>query len=536
MPTKSSSWNATSRRIAHLPKKMASSRSLPRPRAGILTRMGVQLRFKVLSLLAVVAVGATGLVVACGGDDGGGPRACTGADCDGGASSETSTTDSPSGDGSTPPEDGGADADADSSVTMNCGDGGAPGTLDETFGDGGILWLKYPTSAALAVAVQSDGKILLGGATNGSSGSFAVVRLLANGTPDPTFANNGLSERSVAGNINPEIHALALQADGRIVGAGQIRFTGQEFDIAVLRYLSDGGADPTFGDGGLVTTDFSARADKANSVVVQPDGRILVAGQSLGAASSSSDFALVRYKSDGSLDTTFGNGGKVLVDIHGTADVGGFVALAAGGKIAVAGHSLGTTSNASRRDLVTAMLKADGTLDTTFADGGTFVTNFGGPSGVIGQVGRSIAIDSSGRILLSGTYGADFGTARLSPLGSLDPAFGDGGAVLTDFNGRGDDAFAVLLQEDGRMLVAGLGTSGASPPDTTIQTARYKANGALDSTFGLGGQTVTTPATTTSYDARGAALAGCGIVVVGGWGYNETTIPDNAMGIAKYRR
>lgn len=426
-----------------------------------------------------------------------------------------------------------ADADADSSVIEHC-DGGA-GTLDETFGDGGILWLKYPTSAALTVAMQADGKILVGGVTNGSSGSFAVVRLLANGTPDPSFGNNGLSERSVAGNKNPEIHALAVQADGRIVGAGQIRFTGQEFDIAVLRYLADGGADPSFGDGGLVTTDFSARSDTANSVLVQPDGRIIVAGRSLGAVAGSGDFALVRYNSDGSLDTTFGSGGKVLADIHGTTENGGFAALAAGARIAVGGYSYATNSNSSRLDLSLAMLKTDGTLDTAFADGGTFVTNFGGAASVLDQNVNSVAIDATGRVLLSGTYGSDFGTARLTSAGSLDSTFGAGGAVVTDFDGRGDNAFSVLVQEDGRIVVAGLGTPAGSS-EWTMQVARYQTNGTLDPTFGMGGQTVTTPAATTSYATRGAALTGCGVVVVGAWGYDLTTVGDNAMGVAKYRR
>jgi uncharacterized delta-60 repeat protein len=483
---------------------------------------------------SVAAIAASGLVLgalafACGTDDGVSPPACSGVDCDGGSVDATLA-------------DGGADA----NITDASSDGepadaadasaacpGPAGTLDPTFGDGGIVWLKYPGSGANAVVVQLDGKIVVGGYTGPRK--FAVVRILPDGSLDPSFGAAGLVETTL-GVLNPGYVALALQGDGKIVAVGTTTYAGgKQDDFAVVRYLSNGTIDPAFGDGGAVVTDFSSTNDNPASVRLLPDGRILVGGQSEPTgANPNTDFALVRLNTDGSLDTTFGTGGKVRVDVHGTQDHGGYVALLPGGRAIIGGQS-GTTAGNTAFEMSAAGLNADGTLDPTFADAGKMVTSFGGSGS---QRVLSAAVDATGRILLGGVYSGsgpdDFGALRLAPSGAFDTTFGDGGLVATDFNGQSDEITALLPQSDGKLLVAGFSVPVGG--GSSIASARYLASGQLDPTFGTGGRTTTAPPANADLTATAAAINGCTFITVGTWGYNNNTVPDTAIGIARYRR
>lgn len=475
-----------------------------------------------------LALAAPGLVAACGSNDGAAPPTCSGAGCDAGAP-DSSAADAPSnmdGEGT----DAARDADAAPPV---CGDAGAPGTLDETFGDGGLVWLKYPGSAAYSVTTQTDGRVLLGGYTMGGART-AVVRLRRDGAVDTSFGTGGVAENT-PGDFSMAVNGLAVQPDGRIVAVGTAGFASRPPDFLVLRYLPDGSLDSSFGIAGVVLTDFGGRDDYAHSVVVQPDGRILVGGLSeLNAVGSTSDYALARYNGDGSPDTTFGIAGKVAVDVHGTGDSPGLIALGPGGKILVAGHSRETASPSGRSDVSVARLNADGSLDALFATGGKAVTSLGPQT----QTASGIAVDGVGRVVLAGMNGSDFGLFRMTPSGVLDTTLGMTGAVATDFDGRGDDARAIFLQTDAKVLVVGegLGSRPAPDPDNALQLARYSPDGALDPTFGVAGKAIVRPAATTSYGTNGAAATGCHVIVVGGWSYDQTTTARSAMGVARFNR
>jgi uncharacterized delta-60 repeat protein len=491
--------------------------------------MVVGRRFRVGSILGLLT-GAAVLAVACGGDDEGGPAACP--DCDGGAFSETSTRDGskPEPDGSAPLQDGGTDgdADADAAVTINCGEAGPPGSLDTTFGDGGLVWLKYAGSSAYAVAVQADGKIVVGGKTATAGGSFAVVRLLSDGSLDTTFGTGGLVERRL-GNVTNVVMALAVQPDGRILAAGWVADTSgpnKSYDFAVLRFLSNGGVDSSFGSGGAILTDFAGRGDYAKSILALPDGRIVVAGASEQATSSTSNFTAARYNADGSLDSTFGAAGKVLVDLRGTVDSPGAAALLPGGRLAVGGASGETTSVVTPSDISAAVLGADGGLDTTFGDGGTFVATSSASA-------FAIASDGAGKLLLAGTTGSDFVLVRLTSSGVLDSTFGSAGTVTTDF-GANEEAAAVLVQDDGRIIVAGQSDPGSG--QRAVALARYSTVGTLDPSFGSAGKVLTVALANEYYGTNGAALLGCGVVTAGAWNYGPSGFMQAAMGVAKYRR
>jgi uncharacterized delta-60 repeat protein len=476
----------------------------------------------------VVAALACGLAFACGDTDEPAPE-------DAGTTPDAAV-DSAAADGSTVDGssfDGGV-------LDGNLADGGdaetcpgPAGTLDPSFGDGGMVWLKYSGSGANAVVVQPDGKIVVGGYKGPQK--FALVRLLPDGSLDPSFGTAGLVETTL-GVLNPGYVALALQGDGKIVAVGTTTYTGgKQDDFAVVRYLGNGALDPAFGDGGAVVTDFSSTNDNPASVRLLADGRILVGGQSEPTgANPNTDFALVRLNANGSLDTTFGTGGKVKVDVHGTQDRGGYVAPLSGGKAIIGGRS-GTTAGNTAFEMSAVGLNADGTLDPTFADGGKLVTTFGGTGS---QRVFSIAVDANGRILLAGVYSAsgpdDFGVLRLAPSGAFDTTFGDGGLVATDFGGQSDESTALLPQSDGKVLVAGFSVPGGG--GSSIAAARYLASGQLDPTFGTGGRTTTSPPANAALTATAAAISGCTLIFVGTWGYNNNTAPDTAMGIARYRR
>ena len=256
--------------------------------------------------------------------------------------------------------------------------------------------------------------------------------------------------------------------------------------------------DSGFGNGGRVVTDISGRYDEARAVVIQPDGRIVAAG--VAGTGSNEDFALARYNTDGALDRTFGVGGTVITDVSHGSDAVWAVAIQGDGKIVAAGVASG--------DFALARYNVDGTLDTQFGNGGTITTDFGGD-----DKANALALQRDGQIVVAGVAGdRDFALARYRTDGTLDPTFGTEGRVITDFSDNTDVAFALAIQPDGMIVVAG--ATGAYP-SAQFALARYSGDGSLDAGFGAGGRV------TISFgrDARAHALAiqSDGKLVAGGF-------------------
>ncbi|MCG6920093.1 MAG: right-handed parallel beta-helix repeat-containing protein, partial [Acidobacteria bacterium] len=186
------------------------------------------------------------------------------------------------------------------------------GTLDASFGAGGKVKtdLRGGQDWGAGVAVQSDGKIVMAGGSIGPGGDtdFAVVRYVANGTSlDASFGSGGMAFTPMApGDASDEASALVLQPDGKIVVVGGATNASGDYDFAVVRYNTDGSLDTSFGFGGKVTTPIGGGDDVATAVVLQPDGRIVVVGHSYNTLTQDTDFAMVRYNADGSLDNTCG--------------------------------------------------------------------------------------------------------------------------------------------------------------------------------------------------------------------------------------
>jgi len=230
-------------------------------------------------------------------------------------------------------------------------------------GDGRILWNGGGDDGGRAVIVLDDGKILAAGSSfQGGSDDFAVWRYNTDGTPDVSFGGGAgvVFTDFSAGSDSGK--AMAIQSDGKIVVAGQTNN-----DCAVARYESDGSLDTGFGTGGRVTTDLFGGNDVCQGVAVQSDGKIVVSGTGNPGPGGQWDYAVIRYNSDGSLDLPFGGSGTGIAtaDVSGgNSDLGQTVVLQPDGKILVGGRGP-TLLTPPGEALTVVRFNTDGSLDTT---------------------------------------------------------------------------------------------------------------------------------------------------------------------------
>jgi uncharacterized delta-60 repeat protein len=317
-------------------------------------------------------------------------------------------------------------------------------------------------------------------------GGLQLARFTADGAPDPTFGTAGKVTVAFNGGGFDAAQGLAVQGDGRIVVAGFTSVAGQD-DFALVRYLADGTVDTTFGNSGKVTTDFAGSTDQARRVVVQGDGMLVAAGLSVAGAGASADadFAVARYTADGSLDAGFGSGGRVRINVAGKFDAVQGLALQADGRIVLAGRV--GADGGSDPDFGLVRLNADGTLDASFGTGGVVRTDFG-----LGgwEEAADVAVQGDGRVVACGRVrvaGAfQFAVARFDATGQPDAGFGTAGLATAAFGTQGDVAKGLALQADGAIVVAGQAASLGSNPDFGL--VRWLPDGTLDTGFGAGGK------------------------------------------------
>jgi len=344
------------------------------------------------------------------------------------------------------------------------------GSLDTSFGSAGKVVTDFfgKNDFALAVAVQQDGKIVAAGKhlqvfSDGALTGyyFAAARYNSDGSLDTSFGSGG----KVVGDIG-ELDAIAIQQDGKILAAG-FTFSGTGLQIttafALVRYNVDGSLDPGFGSGGKITTDFfggSITIPKTNirALSIQSDGKIVAVGSAFNSATRSSLFGLARYNEDGSLDASFGSGGKVTTAI---LDNSAAIALTiqADDAIVVAGSAQSTTG---AEGFALARYNNDGSLDATFGSGGKATDEFFGSGSVV----RAVSFKSGGEIVAGGSVprgikGFDFAVARYSSDGSLDARFGAGGKVITELSkDEDDDVNGLAIQSDGQIVAVGTTDTG----------------------------------------------------------------------------
>lgn len=354
----------------------------------------------------------------------------------------------------------------------------ADGTLDNTFSGDGMVATSFANGSNIAysIALQSDGKIVVAGySVNGSNSDFFIARYNSDGTLDNTFSGDGKVLTDLGSNYDRG-HAVALQSDEKIVVAGLFHnATSVDYDFGVVRYKSDGTVDSTFSEDGIQTLDLGNGQDDAHSVAIQSDGKIIIAGYA--ETETHRDIAVVRYNTDGTLDNTFSEDGIQLTDVGGNQDRGYAVALQPDGKIVVTGMS-NTNTGQNYFELCVVRYNSDGTLDNTFSGDGMQTTAVAPQY----SVGRSVAIQPDGKIVVAGsasqTY-EDFAVVRYNSDGTLDNTFSGDGMQTTVFEATSDDdeGRAVVLQPDGKIIVAGKHETYSGVIYTAI--ARYHGQGSL---------------------------------------------------------
>lgn len=276
--------------------------------------------------------------------------------------------------------------------------------------------------------------------------------------------------------------AVAVQGDGKILIAGSATDGFGRFfpDITLVRLNADGTPDRSFGTEGQITFDFGGdyySREEAFAVALQADGKIVVAGRSAltdtAVAPIDFDFALARFTATGAVDTTFGTGGFVRTGFGSASDAARGLAVLANGTIYAVGESGG--------DAAVARYTSAGVLDTTFDGDGKVVRDLGGADSLRGAV---VQID--GKLVAAGTTALDFAAVRFTTNGALDAGFGNAGVALVDFGNTGEEARALALDVNGRIVLGG-GVRVGTANDFAL--ARLTTAGVLDTGFGTGGKT-----------------------------------------------
>ena len=376
---------------------------------------------------------------------------------------------------------------------------GAPADLDAAFGGTGKVTTAIGSGDdyGYSIAVQNNGKIVVAGySKNGSDDEVALARYNADGSLDTAVNGTGKVTTSI-GSVGIQGTGVVVQSDGKIV-VSAISHNGTDNDFVLLRYSANGILDTSFSGDGIVITNVGD--DIAFSVALQSDGKILVTGGSL------NNFALIRYNSDGSLDTTFNGTGIVNTPIGPANDTGWKVAVQSDLKIVVAGESF----NGSNTDFAVVRYNTNGSLDTTFNGTGK-VTTFIGTGD---DVGYGLALQSDGKIVVSGSSfngtDRDFAVVRYNANGSLDTTFNGTGKVTTPV-GSGDDwGLRMVLQSNGKIVVTGDSFTGSNKD---IAVVRLNANGSLDTTFNGTGKVIT-PIGPGNDTGNSMALQGDGKILV----------------------
>jgi uncharacterized delta-60 repeat protein len=383
----------------------------------------------------------------------------------------------------------------------------ASGDLDPSFGGDGIVTVDVGRDVnGEAVVVQADGKVVIAGwcLCQGSLSTFVLARVNPDGSLDATFGGDGIVTTSIADSAAAT--ALVVQEDGKLVAAGHSCCDeGDRDDFALARYNADGSLDTSFGGDGIVVTPIGGGDEGAEALAVQADGKLVAAGWD--GVKRRPRIALVRYNPDGSLDASFGGDGTVTTRIKPRGGRADAVAVQEDGKIVAAGTAVQKEFERGAFALVRA--NPDGTLDPSFGRDGIVTTRIDLSQG--GSRARALVVQSDGKLVAAGVSAEQFALARYNADGTLDPSFGGTGKVKTDFGPYAEGSEALVVQQDGKLVAAGLAWNET---DADFALARYSPDGTLDPAFGGDGRITTH----VRFDyARAIALQQDGKLVAGGY-------------------
>ncbi len=370
------------------------------------------------------------------------------------------------------------------SVTLSLtGNSQTPGVSDTSFGTSGSMLFPYTVSTSpsmddvvFAMKQDSAGKIVAVGSTYNNSGTpahndIAITRLNADGTLDTSFNSTG--KNKVDFGFTDGARAVAIQGDGKIL-VGGFAYVSSKFRFAILRLLDNGSLDNTFGTSGSTTTAFTSGA-QAMSMVLTSSGKAVLAGTAVNTTKST--FALAKYKTNGTIDNSFGNSGKVFTTFTGSTfdSIQSVVEDPTQGLI-VAGYS--TISSLNK--LALAKYSSNGSLDISFGNAGTLLPSYPGNE----AVANAMTLDTSNNIYITGkstTSGNDnVLVMKFTNTGATDNSFGTMGAVVLDLGSSQDQGTGISIDSVGRILI--------SAKSTNAVLIRLLSNGQLDTSFGLNGK------------------------------------------------
>lgn len=410
-----------------------------------------------------------------------------------------------------------------------------PGQLDSSFGVGGIARGHFPRKSydqGWSSALQPDGKIVVVGTCKSNSEDWVeepfnliLTRFNTDGTRDMSFGVSGIASKALLEGVN-SVTVVALQADGKIV-VGATSYVWQSLgafrSFRLIRFATDGSVDSSFGVSGVVTTTFPPNVHGLmTSMIIGPDGKIVTAGYSLLNTSAQSMIA-IRYKSDGSIDETFNGGSPLFVNVTSAGSRANFVDLQPDGKI-VLGGNVRIDQFSSPTNFAVVRLNVDGTLDNTFDGDGKVVTSVNAtPSTVTG-----LKVQSDGKIVAAGytTSTNDVAVARYNTDGSPDTSFDSDGIVTT--NVAVDLVNGLRIQSDGKLVV--FGRSSAGGPFQFL-SVRYTTSGGLDSSYSGTGIVTTQVGAEGLSNATSALLDTNGKIVL--TGYVDTFLNAD-LALARY--
>jgi uncharacterized delta-60 repeat protein len=395
----------------------------------------------------------------------------------------------------------------------------AIGDLDTDFGIAGKVTTAietFPYAEVTSTTSQSDGKIIVVGFTEtiGGDRNFVLNRYNIDGSPDTSFDTDGVVTTSIGTYSQP--NSVVVQTDGKIVVAGYA-YIGGSSDFAIARYNTDGSLDGSFGLGGVVTTSIGTE-DVINSVSLQADGKIVVAGYAY--IGGSSDFAIARYNTNGSLDTSFDSDGKATKH-EGPISSAAFVTLREE-KIVIAGYTQ------SGGGYVSSMLRfnANGSLDNTFGTSGIVKTNY--DRGVNER--GSLFVQSDGKLIIAGNgSGSNFEVARYNSDGSADSTF-DTDGIASAAVGDGVDNYgtSIAVQSDGKIVEAGYTNISGS---YLFALVRFNSDGSMDNSFGTSGISTTAIGDGGDSGANALTILSNGKIIAAGYAANG---PVYGIALARY--
>jgi uncharacterized delta-60 repeat protein len=375
-----------------------------------------------------------------------------------------------------------------------------PGELDDSFNSTGKLFVNPSAGADFFtdVAIQaSDQKIVAVGGSGAANHPFEVYRFNPDGTPDSGF---GLGDGRVSIDLSPGndyAQSVAIQADGAIVVAGVVGGSTGRWGIA--RLTSEGVLDSTFSGDGKKTLNFTTGPDFANDVAIDASQRILVAGVT---ALADSSFAVARFTSSGNLDTSFSLDGIATANMTTGRDFSTTLVVDANNKVVAAGNVSGAGGQVGL-----VRFTATGRLDGTFSGDGKVIRNLTTGSDAV----WGMAMQADGKLVLAGESGtnARMTLLRYNTNGTSDSTFSGDGAMTVDVTEFDDVAVGIALQGDGQIVAAGHANA------EMYAVIRVSSGGALDGTFGDDGVRLVNP--TAAFDlAYGMAIQADGSIVAAG--------------------